>query len=108
MNHPELREPDARHGSPNCEGLAHIVVGAEPGNVAGTKVIDAADLDKGLIKIPRLQRAPCGHLPRRGWTNVLVIVVEPRKWGDRTHTLRANLMPPICPRTSVDTPERPT
>ena len=108
MSHPELREPDARHGSPNCEGLAHIVVRAEPGNVAGTKVIDAADLDKGLIKIPRLQRAPCGHLPRRGWTNVLVIVVEPRKWGDRTHTLRANLMPPICPRTSVDTPERPT
>ncbi len=81
------RMPDA--ASKICGGLAFVIIGAEPGNLTGTKSIDAADLDKGLIKYLG------GDGPEWSPTyvrvhgkNVLVIVVEAPRWGDRIHTLR--------------------
>jgi hypothetical protein len=81
------RMPDT--ASKTCGGLAFVIIGAEPGSLTGTNIIDAADLDKGLIKYLG------GDGPEWsptyvciGGKNVLVIVVEPPKWGDRIHTLR--------------------
>lgn len=84
------RMPDT--ASTVCGGLAYLIIGAEPGQVDGTAVIDAADLDNGLIKYLG------GDGPR--WSpnyvtvhgrDVLVILVEAPRWGDRIHALRRQL-----------------
>lgn len=84
------RMPDT--ASTVCGGLAYLIIGAEPGQVDGTAVIDAADLDTGLIKYLG------GDGPR--WSpnyvtvhgrDVLVILVEAPRWGDRIHALRRQL-----------------
>ena len=70
-------------------GYAYLLVGVEPGSVAGVVQVDPADLDQGL-------RPYIGDNPP-GWTatyvtvdgeSVLVVVVDPPKWGDPIHLLR--------------------
>lgn len=81
------RMPDAAEKT--CGGLAYVIVGAEPGNAAGTTEIDAADLDKGLS--PYLGTDGPVWSPTYVDINgnkVLVIVVEAPKWGDHMHALR--------------------
>lgn len=81
------RMPDTAANT--CGGLAYLLVGAEPGKVSGTKVIDTSNLEHGLTN----------YLGSDGpvWTplylkvdgkDVLVVTVEPPKWGDRMATLR--------------------
>lgn len=84
------RIPDT--ASTVCGGLAYVIIGAEPGKVDGTKLIDGADLDNWLIKYlggdgPVWSPTYVKH----GDKNVLVIVVEAPKWGDRMHSLRQQL-----------------
>lgn len=81
------RMPDAAEKT--CGGLAYVIVGAEPGNAAGTTEIDAADLDKGLTPYlgtdgPIWSPTYVDHNSNK----VLVLVIEAPKWGDRIHTLR--------------------
>lgn len=89
------RMPDAAANA--CGGLAYLLIGAEPGQVSGTQVIDTSSLEHGLTN----------YLGGDGpvWTplylqvdgkDVLVVTVEPPKWGDRMATLRkqGNGLPP--------------
>ena len=72
-----------------CGGLAYVIVGAEPGSADGTKVYDGADLDNWLIKyLGGDGPAWTPNYVKHGDKDVLVIVVEAPKWGDRAHTLR--------------------
>lgn len=81
------RMPDTAANT--CGGVAYILIGAEPGKVSGTQVIDTSNLEHGLTN----------YLGGDGpvWTplylqidgkDVLVVMVEPPKWGDRMATLR--------------------
>lgn len=81
------RMPDTAANT--CGGLAYLLIGAEPGKVSGTQVIDTSNLEHGLTN----------YLGGDGpvWTplylqldgkHVLVVTVEPPKWGDRMATLR--------------------
>lgn len=81
------RMPDA--AATICDGLAYVIIGAEPGRVDGTAVHDGADLDNWLIRYlggdgPVWSPNYIKHDDK----DVLVIVVEPPKWGDHIHTLR--------------------
>jgi hypothetical protein len=70
-------------------GFAYLLVGVEPGKVSGVTPVDPADLDQSI-------RPYIGdHAP--GWTphyvavdgsQVLVVVVDPPRWGDPLHALR--------------------
>lgn len=76
-------------------GLGYVVVGAEPGTVSGITPVDVAQLDDWLR----------GYLGNDGpvWSptyvtvdgvEVLVVVVEPPRWGDRIFLLRKTYQPP--------------
>lgn len=74
----------------HCTGLGYVVVGAEPGAVRGTAVIDPAELDDGFT--PYL-----GGVKGPQWNptyvsidgvEVLVIIVEAPSNGDPIFTLR--------------------
>jgi hypothetical protein len=72
-----------------CEGLGYFIVGAGPGHVTGTAPIDGSDLEKGLIRYVAADGpvwAP--HPVTVHGKNVLVIVVEAPRYGDRQHTLQ--------------------
>ena len=68
------------------EGVAYMVVGAEPGAVAGVTVIDSAKLEQGVrtyLDGPRWTP----HYVQVDGKDVLVIAVEPPRPGDTIHTL---------------------
>lgn len=76
------------------EGVGYVLVGVEPGSLAGQQVPDSAELVNSLRRFT-------GH----GWplwdprtivvdgNNVLVITVEPPRDGDRIATLKKNYQP---------------
>lgn len=81
------RLPDA--AATVCGGLAYVIVGAEPGKADGTAAHDGADLDNWLVRYlggdgPVWSPTYVKHNDK----DVLVIVVEPPKWGDHIHALR--------------------
>jgi hypothetical protein len=72
-----------------CEGLAYMIIGAQPGKVAGTIVIDGANLEQALIKYLGGDGPVWSpHYVTAQGRDVLVIVVEAPKWGDDIHALR--------------------
>jgi hypothetical protein len=76
-------------------GLGYVIVGAEPGDVAGINPIDADILEAKLAKY--LGPAPPVWAPTYltvDGKHVLVIVVEPPKWGDPTFLLHKAWKPP--------------
>ncbi|MET9268082.1 ATP-binding protein [Kribbella sp. NPDC003557] len=81
------RMPDV--ASTSCDGLAYLLVGVEPGFIHGTEAIDPADLEGALIKYLGADGPVWSpnYVLVEGKT-VLVIIVEPPRWGDPIHTLR--------------------
>src|ERR1039458_2011449 len=81
------RSPDV--AAAHVGGLAYLVVGAEPKNLAGSRSIDPAHLTDGLKRYlgtdgPRWSPV---WLSLEG-KDVLVVVIEAPKLGDDIHTLR--------------------
>jgi hypothetical protein len=73
----------------NAGGCSYVVLGAEPGRLAGQASMDPADLEAGLG--PYIGQV--GPVWTPIWvsvdgTDVLVILVEPPGWGNRIHTLK--------------------
>lgn len=73
----------------HAEGCAFMVLGAEPGNLAGQVSIDPSTIEQGLRSYlgtdgPQWQPQ---NVSIDG-VNVMVLTVEPPKWGDTIHTLR--------------------
>jgi len=75
-----------------CEGLSYLIIGAEPGQVKGTPAIDGADLDQKFSKYLGTDGPTWSpmYVTVQG-ENVLVVVVEAPRWGDRIHTLKTSL-----------------
>ncbi|MCM3898072.1 GPI anchored serine-threonine rich family protein [Gordonia sputi] len=71
----------------NCGGVAYLVVGVEPGTVAGIPAIDHADLTPGIKTYAATPRFTPRTIRFSG-VEVLVVVVEPPEPGDSTHTLQ--------------------
>ena len=81
------RDPD--RATRNCGGCAYVVLGVEPGNLAGQESIDPADLVAGLGRY--IGESGPAWSPQ--WVvvdgvEVLVITVEPPAKGDSIHVLR--------------------
>jgi hypothetical protein len=81
------RNPDSAHVM--FEGCGYIVLGAEPGAVAGVDRLDPADVENKLS--PYVGRDG----PRWTWNNidvgarvVAIVIVEAPRWGDPIHCLR--------------------
>ena len=73
----------------NCEGFSYIVIGAEPGATRGIKRIDPAQVLDALLPYlgtdgPRWSH----HYVQVDGCDVLIIIVDPPKLGDKIHTLR--------------------
>lgn len=82
------RMPDL--ASPVCEGVGYIVVGVEPGRLAGVAPVDAAQLDDGLSPYLGGAKGPnwgATYLDLNG-LSVLVVSVEAPAWGHPIFTLR--------------------
>ncbi|WP_170914985.1 MULTISPECIES: RNA-binding domain-containing protein [unclassified Mycobacterium] len=71
----------------NCGGVAYVVVGVEPGRVAGIPAIDHADLTPGIKTYAETPRFTPRTIQISG-VEVLVVVVEPPEPGDPQHTLQ--------------------
>ncbi|PAZ15793.1 hypothetical protein CLM62_11845 [Streptomyces sp. SA15] len=75
-----------------AEGHAYVLVGAEPGNLCGTSVIDPADLFPWLTQYtgerPRFDVTYVPFDAGAGTQQVMVVDVMPPKWGDPIHTLQ--------------------
>ena len=75
-----------------CDGLAYLIVGAEAGQVHGTPGIDGADLDQEASRYLGADGPTWAPMDVTvEGNNVLVVVVEPPRWGDRMHTLRTRI-----------------
>jgi hypothetical protein len=72
-----------------AEGCGYIIVGAEPGNCDGITGIDPADLDSKIVTYTGADGPSWSpqYVPCQG-VQVLVITVEPPRWGQRPFTLR--------------------
>ncbi len=73
----------------NCEGYGYIFVGVEDGSMPGTLPIDPAQLHDGIN--PYIGATGPNWRPRYLQGNnvvVLVVEVDPPRWGDSIHTLR--------------------
>ena len=73
----------------HAEGCAFMVLGAEPGKLPGQLSIDPSTIEQGLRSYlgtdgPQWQPQ---NVPIDG-INVIVVTVEPPKWGDPIHALR--------------------
>jgi hypothetical protein len=73
----------------NAEGCAFMILGAEPGKLPGQLSIDPSTIEQGLRSYlgtdgPQWQPQ---NVPIDG-VNVIVLTIEPPKWGDPIHTLR--------------------
>jgi hypothetical protein len=81
-----LANRDADHAQRAVEGIGYVVIGAEPGNLCGTKPIDNARLEEGLeVYLGRGgPQVSFDHVEVDG-VNVLVISVQPPRWGDPIH-----------------------
>ena len=69
-----------------CEGEAYLVVGAEPGQVVGVDVLDAAVIHDKLRPFVDGPNWTVGYVEVEG-NSVLVITVAPPQPGDRIHSL---------------------
>lgn len=77
---------DPERAARDCEGVAYMVVGAEPQSVPGVDAIDFADLGQGIDRyVQGVRWAP--HYVAHDEGTVLVIVVEAPRPGDPIHTL---------------------
>jgi hypothetical protein len=77
------RDPDAAGAW--FGGCAYILLGVAPGELRGTRVHDSADIEKWLA--PYVGRTPDGPewtstFPEIDGKHVLVLTIEPPKWGD--------------------------
>lgn len=78
----------ARH---HTGGYAYLVVGAEPGNVAGIVPVDPADLHPRIVRyVGPAVRWRAEYVPVQGH-QVLVVVVDPPGNGDPIHPVRQQL-----------------
>jgi hypothetical protein len=83
------RHPD--YAAPTVQGCGYLVVGVEPANLVGLPPVDAADLDAQLRRFLG-QEGPQWSptwIPIDG-THVLLITVEPPRWGDAIYLLHQN------------------
>jgi hypothetical protein len=84
------RRPDVTGKA--CEGCAYLLVGVEPGVLAGVEIVDAAKLESGLLSYIGSEvqwRADYVDVDDRA---VLVVSVEPPKWGDPIHPVRKSFL----------------
>lgn len=80
------RHPD--YAARTMQGCGYLVVGVEPANLVGLPPVDAADLDAQLRRFLG-QEGPQWSptwIPIDG-THVLLITVEPPRWGDPIYLL---------------------
>jgi hypothetical protein len=85
------RDPDDAAKAMTGHGI--VIVGLEPGTVHGVTPVDNADLDK-LVSLyvggadgPRWQP----HLYKHAGKDVLIVVVDPPRWGDPIWTMRKQI-----------------
>jgi hypothetical protein len=72
-------------------GLAYMIVGAEPGNLAGIKPVDPAVLCPKILRyVGPAVRWRTEYVSVRG-QDVLVVVVDPPEHGDPIHPVRHQL-----------------
>jgi hypothetical protein len=78
------RNPD--HAQRTAEGMGYVVVGAEPGNLCGAGPIDNARLEEGLaVYLGRGGPQVSFDYVDVDGIDVLVISVQPPRWGDPIH-----------------------
>lgn len=77
---------DPRHAATVCEGVAYMVVGAQPGSALGVDPIDSAQLGQGVRKYANGPQWSAHYVDHDG-ASVLVVLVEPPRAGDPIHTL---------------------
>jgi Putative DNA-binding domain len=80
------RHPD--HAARAMEGCGYLLAGVEPNNLVGLTPIDGADLE-GRLRKYLSQQGPQwspAWIPVDG-THVLLVTVEPPRWGDSIHVL---------------------
>ena len=85
---------DPRRATNHAGGCAFVVLGAEPGNLAGQHPMDPSRVEAAIR--PYVGIDGPAWLPqtvRINGTDVLVITVEPPHWGDPIHTLRKEYRP---------------
>lgn len=82
------RLPD--RASNHCAGVGYVVVGAEPSNVCGTTRLDPAVVDDALSPYLGGSKGPAWGpiFVTSGGRDVLVVIVEPPRYGDPIYTLR--------------------
>lgn len=85
---------DPRRGAAHAGGCGFVVLGAEPGNLVGQPSMDPSKIESALRPYvgtdgPTWQPQTV-HVSN---VDVLVITVEPSKWGDRIHSLRKEYRP---------------
>lgn len=80
------RDPD--RAAQMFAGHAYIVIGVEPGEVRGVDPLDPADVDQMLRPYTGSEIGWHSANVEFGGKNVLVVVVDPPRWGDPVHALR--------------------
>lgn len=87
------RDPDA--AARFAEGCAYMVVGVEPGALSGVEPIDMAKLEAGVAVYTGAGAQWRADYVDVGDQTVLVVTVEPPRWGDSIHVVRKAFLPNV-------------
>lgn len=102
------RDPDT--AAAWCGGCAYVLLGVAPGEMKGTRVRDSADIEKWLA--PYVGRTPDGPewtstYPEVDGKHVLVLTIEPPKWGDPIWTCHKEFLVDPNARGPIDSAKAP-
>ena len=87
-----------------ARGCAYLVIGVEPGNVAGVNPIDNANLDAGISRFVRPTVSWSPQYIQYHGKEVLVLTIEPPEYGDQIVAMLADFQSPkgnVCRKGDV-------
>lgn len=85
------RNPDL--AARNMGGSAYFLAGVSPGRLEGVEVVDAAQLEDQTAGFVRRDISWRADYMEIDGTNVLIVTVEPPRWGDPAHPARKTFNP---------------
>ncbi len=79
---------DEKHAMRHAEGYAYVLLGVEPGNLAGVELWDSADIETWISRFAGPNLHYDEHYVQKDGKQVLFLTIDPPKQGDPLHHFR--------------------
>lgn len=79
---------DEKHAMRHAEGYAYVLLGVEPGNLAGVELWDSADIETWISRFAGPDLRYDEHYVQKDGKQVLFLTIDPPKQGDPLYHFR--------------------